>query len=365
MDFITPQSAWTRFSADMSASPQAAGELAGLADEWLMKPPPSVVYKKHPAPSGDPHDYVSFGAYYWPDPATPDGLPWINRDGEVNPIFYEYDSVALETLCPAINHLVTHAVFTGSAEHARGAGRYLRTWFIDPSTRMNPHLRYAQFVPGLADGRPIGIIDTTSLVFLLDVAQRLPFNEDWMEQDLQALKKWFSQYVDWLLTSDFGKIESQAKNNHGTWYDAQVCAFLWFTGRLEEARPILEGSARARLAAQIEPDGRQPHELARTLSLTYCTYNLLAFICLARVGEQLGIDLWRGRLRAALGWMYPYYHGRVWEHPQIKAFDLSAVALVLNLAGEREQLPRLSPQAWKHVTFSKAAMAARSYEGKK
>ncbi len=35
-------------------------------------------------PSGDPHDYVSFARYYWPDPAKPDGLPYVNRDGQHN-----------------------------------------------------------------------------------------------------------------------------------------------------------------------------------------------------------------------------------------------------------------------------------------
>ena len=34
---------------------------------------------------GDKHDYLSFGSYWWPDPDKPDGLPYIRRDGGVNP----------------------------------------------------------------------------------------------------------------------------------------------------------------------------------------------------------------------------------------------------------------------------------------
>ena len=39
---------------------------------------------KTPA-SGDKHDYMSQARYFWPDPAKPDGLPYINRDGISNP----------------------------------------------------------------------------------------------------------------------------------------------------------------------------------------------------------------------------------------------------------------------------------------
>jgi hypothetical protein len=41
--------------------------------------------KKLIADSGDKHDYMSIAPYFWPDPAKPDGLPYIRRDGEVNP----------------------------------------------------------------------------------------------------------------------------------------------------------------------------------------------------------------------------------------------------------------------------------------
>src|SRR5512142_174353 len=47
--------------------------------------PFSVIQKSRVPPSGDKHDYLSFGPYWWPDPKKPNGLPYIRRDGEVNP----------------------------------------------------------------------------------------------------------------------------------------------------------------------------------------------------------------------------------------------------------------------------------------
>ena len=43
------------------------------------------MYKTKPAPSGSLHDYFSQGPYFWPDPASPNGLPYIAHDGKVNP----------------------------------------------------------------------------------------------------------------------------------------------------------------------------------------------------------------------------------------------------------------------------------------
>ncbi|HAU37364.1 MAG TPA: hypothetical protein DCX07_06555, partial [Phycisphaerales bacterium] len=122
------------------------------------------------------------------------------------------------------------------------------------------------------------------------------------------------------------------------------------------------------------PDGPQPHELARTLSLTYCTYNLLALACLAQLGKGLGFDLWRhetpdGRsILRALHWMLPFYAGTApWTGKQLRPFDFAASALVLQLAWQGTGEATLDALAaknarfpWHRLTFSKAAMAART-----
>ena len=57
---------------------------------------------------------------------------------------------------------------TGRDEYATHAAKLVRVWFIDPATQMNPHLQYGQGIPGINDGRGIGIIETRGLPDMLD-----------------------------------------------------------------------------------------------------------------------------------------------------------------------------------------------------
>jgi hypothetical protein len=61
-----------------------ASAVADNAREALDLPIATVIDKKRPSPTGDPHDYVSYGRYWWPDPASSNGLPFIRRDGYPN-----------------------------------------------------------------------------------------------------------------------------------------------------------------------------------------------------------------------------------------------------------------------------------------
>ena len=81
---------------------EAFNKLCAQADNALLKGPYSVVYKETLPPSGDIHDYMSLGPYWWPDTTKSDGLPYIRRDGVVNPERYLYDNVALKSLDTAV-----------------------------------------------------------------------------------------------------------------------------------------------------------------------------------------------------------------------------------------------------------------------
>jgi len=71
-------------SGDKSLRPTVEA-LRTEADEALKAGPFSVMDKKLTPPSGDKHDYMSFGPYWWGGPKKADGLPYIRRDGQVNP----------------------------------------------------------------------------------------------------------------------------------------------------------------------------------------------------------------------------------------------------------------------------------------
>jgi hypothetical protein len=246
-------------NADPSAG-QGAARTALLreAERALAAGPFSVMDKRRVPPSGDKHDLMSVAPYWWPDPAKPDGLPYIRRDGEVNPESKrDTDDVPFGQMTDAVNTLAAAFRETRDERFASRAALLLKVWFLDPSTRMNPNLDYGQGVPGLNAGRGAGIIATRKLVDIVDVAQRLEVSPSWTERDRQGLRAWCAAYAAWLQTSKNGREEAAALNNHGTWYEAQLTALLLYTGRRDEAK-VRVGEAKRRLASQIERDGLVP-----------------------------------------------------------------------------------------------------------
>ena len=166
-----------------------------------------------------------------------------------------------------------------------------------------------------------------------------------------ALKAWFSQYLDWMTTSPIGLDEWDERNNHGTAYDMQAAALALFVGHEEQARKILENDTKKRIASQIEPDGSQPHELARTRSLSYATLNATLFCELAVIGEKVGVDLWNyetadGRsIKRAVEWLMPYWKGdKPWTRQQItpvgKTIGRDACALKISGSCQRSRYQR-------------------------
>jgi len=282
------------------------------AEKALEQGPWTVTEKPFTPPSGDKRDYMSVGPYWWPNPDTEDGLPYIRRDGETNPERHEYDNRTMSQMANAVRSLALAWYFADEEKYAARAAHVLRVWFLDEKTRMNPHLEYGQAIPGRTKGRDIGIIDTVRLFNMMDELVLLRGAAAWTEDDEQGMQAWFREYLRWLLESDHGKSEGLRVNNHGTWYDAQVVAYALYTGDRETARRVLEKVGERRVAVQIEPDGRQPHELGRTRGYSYTVYNLQAFVYLAVMGRLVDVDVWSyasedGRsIRHALEWFAPY-----------------------------------------------------------
>lgn len=306
---------------------EARDILVGQAEEQLRVPIIPVTQGKDRvsliAPSGDLHDYVSLSPYWWPNPETESGLPYVRRDGRINPERHDYDTPKLGSMGKAVRVLAFAYRVTGDERYAERAAEHLRTWFVDTETRMNPNLRYAQFVPGVSDGRHVGIIDTNRLRWVPDSIMMLRRSPHWTEEEDRETRRWFSEFVDWMLTSELGREERAAENNHGTWYAAQAAQYALFAGREEVAREMVR-SAMGRIESQIEPDGSQPHELRRTRALDYSEFNLRGLMDLAEYGDLLGIDVLDyktedGRsIRQALSYLIPYMTGEAeWPYEQI------------------------------------------------
>lgn len=301
--------------------------LLAEADKILSLKPGSVMDKAFSPPSGNKHDYMSLAPYFWPDLTKSDSLPYIRKDGQRNPMIDRITDKKNLVDMGRNTHLLALAYqVTMNKQYALKAADYLRTWFINESTRMNPNLTYAQAVLGVNDGRGIGIIETVSLTNVVDAIGMLEQADVLSDNEKTAIKNWFDHYLNWMLTSKNGIDERHALNNHGIWYDMQVLSFSLFLGKTSFAREYAE-SVLKRIAVQIEPDGRQPLELERTTALGYSTFCLEAWFKAAVLASHLGIDFWHyetkdGRsLHKALDWLMPYALGqKKWEYQQIKAY---------------------------------------------
>ena len=279
----------------------------------LAAKPQSVMEKGRVPSSGTKHDYMSMAPYFWPNPATRDGLPFVNRDGQMNPESRkDHDGLRLQQTVARVHTLALAWYLSGDARYAAAAATHLRVFFLDTATRMNPNLNFAQAVLGVTEGRSFGIIDTRDMPALVDALRLLDGSPAWTRRDMEGMTTWCRSYLTWLLESKNGTEERTTTNNHGVFYDEQVAALALFVGDSAMAKKTLNESAKNRIESQIDADGKQKRELDRTRPLHYSLFNLDAFTMLAELGRHVGVDLWRytapsgGSIEKALLFVAPY-----------------------------------------------------------
>jgi len=269
-----------------------------------------VTNKQKVAPSGDKHDYASYSRYWWPDPGKPDGLPYIRRDGQTNPDSQsanESDRKRIEKIGFHTETLGLAYYLTGKEKYAVKAAELLRVWFLDPATRMNPNLNYAQAKPGHNDGSKSGVLDGRMMTCALEGSLLIAGSSALSDTEREGLKAWSAEYLNWLKTSKLGVAEAASKNNHGTFFDAQAMYFALYCGNKEDALKIAQQAVEKRVLAQIKPDGSMPREMARTLPLFYSNYNLKAMFLVAHLAKKVDVDVWNdSRLQAGLGFVISY-----------------------------------------------------------
>jgi hypothetical protein len=281
------------------------------ANQYLSEQPVTITASHSPRSAGGLHDFFSEGDYWWPDPSNPGG-PYIQRDGESNPDNFVEHRRALMRLSVQVPALAAAWKLTGDTRYARHAAAHLRAWFIDPATRMNPNLQYAQGIHGRTTGRGTGIIDTIHLVEVARAIEVLEGSGALSRAELEGVKKWFADYLDWIRTSKNGIEEREAKNNHGTCWVMQVAAFAHLTGNRELLDYCRERFKTVLVPNQMAADGSFPQELRRTKPYGYSLFNLEAMSAICRILSTPADDLWKfelpdGRgMRKALEYMVPF-----------------------------------------------------------
>lgn len=327
--------AQTRHSlADKNSALQPAYRaLLASADAALKQPAPSVTQKLLTPSSGDKHDYYSFGPYWWPNPDTSSHLPYIRKDGQTNPESKTdaTDSVRMAHFGSDMRALGLAYYFSGNKTYAAKAAEMARVWFVRPQTRMNPNMAHAQAIPGVVDGRGIGIIDSRVLIDVMDTIELIRPSDTLKDADYQAIKNWYGQFSQWLLTSDNGFEEGNWHNNHGAFFDAQVVAFSLFSDHPDIAKRQMRVAQLRHLTAQVDREGHLTAEIERTRSWHYTQFALSAYQRLARYGELTGVDLWQSNIddhtlrQALLVAAKPVGKPADWTYPELKFDEEEAV----------------------------------------
>jgi len=313
--------------------------LISNANLALTADPFSVTFKPQTPPSGTKHDYMSQARYWWPDPTTTDGLPYLSKDGQNNPEILKIpDHTSLDHMIVAVNHLSLAYYLTGDQHYATKAASLIRTWFLNPTTAMNPNMDYAQMIPGHTEVQGYGIIDSRELSRLIDDIGLLAGSSAWTTTDQTNLQIWFTHYLHWLQTSDKGRAAAKTVNNHQTWYRVQVAPIALFLGNKMLATQIIHDT-QALIADQINTDGSQRHEITRADGWNYSNFNLDVLFRLAAIGEKVGVDLWNyqtsdGRgLRKALDFILPAtIDHRQWSYTVGSPWDNVAATTLFHVA---------------------------------
>ena len=326
--FLSPLPNEAKVMPDVSAIDRT--RILKAADAALTLQPLSITQFRASASPAGPHDYYSNGDYWWPNPAKPDGLPYIQRDGQSNPDNFNSHRIALRQLRDAVAALGAAYKITGDEKYATKAAGLLRVFFLDPETRMNPNLQHAQTVAGaFPNGRGIGIIDTLHLIEVPVAISAMQKSPAFTPEIQSGLKSWFHDYLDWMITSKNGKDESVTKNNHAVAFWLQAAVFAAYTGDLERLAECKRQYKDVFIPGQMAPNGSFPAELKRTKPYSYSIFNLDNMTTLCRVLSTPDDNLWvyelpdgRG-IRKAMAYLAPYLADKsTWPlKPDIQAWE--------------------------------------------
>lgn len=281
----------------------------------------SVTFKTVLPPSSSKNDFYSLAPYWWPDSSKENGLPYIRKDGQMNP---ERDQIQdgrmLVDVSSDIYKLGIAFYYTQDSRYVEWINELVRVFFIDPSTKMNPNFNYAQLIKG-REGQSSTTIGAISFIQLIEGVQLAKDSPAFNKRQLRELKGWFEDLVVWMENDEKPIKDGNAQNNIGVYYTAQTVVYHLFVGNVQQARRILETNGKRIVDQQIDKDGKLNAELKRAAPWGYVKYAFTAFDYLIQLSNKLNVDLYEyensqgGSIEKMFNWILQYATGaKEWEY---------------------------------------------------
>lgn len=312
--------------------------------------------------AGTAHDFYSEGDYWWPDPENPSG-PYLRKDGLTNPENFTKHRELMVRFSQISGAMASAYLITKNERYVKQLIPHLKAWFVNPKTRMNPNLLYAQAIKGVATGRGIGIIDTIHLMEVALAVKTIETSKSVSQTDIAAIKSWFSSYLEWLTTHPFGIAERDNGNNHSVCWAMQVAVFAKLVNNQELLAYCSTFYKNTLLPNQMAANGSFPLELARTKPYGYSIFNLDAMATLCQILSSKEENMFAfqtsdGRsLALGLAFLFPYLKNKsewlyqkdvmFWEDWPVRQPSLLFGGLALDNKAYLETWKSLNPQLTK------------------
>lgn len=289
------------------------------ATVYLSETPKTITSSFCERSTGNQHDFYSEGDYWWPDDNNPNG-PYIRKDGLTNPANFTNHREALIHFSQLSGALASAYVLTNDKKYAQKLAEHLKAWFVNEATKMNPNLLYAQAIKGVATGRGIGIIDTVHLVEVTKAIHAIENSGSLSASDLATVKLWFTNYLNWITTHEYGIAERDNGNNHSVCWTMQVAAFAALIDdekTMDFCRNFYKNTL---LPNQMEKDGSFPLELKRTKPYGYSLFNLDAMTSICQILSTKNDNLFAyttsdgKNIELGIQFMFPYIENKsLWK----------------------------------------------------
>lgn len=247
------------------------------------------------------------------------------------------DTITVNKMADAVYYNSIAWALDGTAKYEANTVKFIKAWFLDEATYMKPNLDYGQMHRGPGAGQKgsqTGILYVDPNCFLscclINIGRDLKCMAKvvsgilvlregkstlWTPELDQKMNNWTTTYLNWLETAKIAVAEKKATkyvlshfcthfiddcfSNHGSYYFNQAIALKILLGDMDGAKASAEEYFTGVFQGQIEANGEQPLEAARTRPYHYRSYALSAMVVstfvLAKI-PQHGLILLRSTL---------------------------------------------------------------------